>query len=119
MRCVAAKWINRCPGLNVCGVARGVTQALRAVTHLRPDVVVSEIMRPHDLGFIRELHRLHPRLRILVFSILDETVYGARVRACGADRYLPKTAGGMELIRSLRAILRRRGKAGRHDRSRG
>jgi hypothetical protein len=38
---------------------------------------VSEIMRPRDMGFVRELHRWHPSLPILIFSIHDEAIYGA------------------------------------------
>jgi DNA-binding NarL/FixJ family response regulator len=108
MRGAAAGWINRCPGLEVCGMVSGTAQGFRAVSRLRPDVVVSEILRPRDLGFIRELHRRHPRLPILVFSIQDEALYGAQAREAGACRYLMKDAGGDELVRSIRAMVRGR-----------
>jgi DNA-binding NarL/FixJ family response regulator len=108
MRCVVAGWINRCPALEVCGMATGPVQALRAVRRLRPDMVVSEILRPHDLGFIRELHQWCPRLPILIFSILDEVEYGAQAREAGAVGYVMKEAGGDELVRSIRSVLRRR-----------
>lgn len=111
MRRAAAGWINHCSDLEVCGMVGIRAQALRAVVRLHPNLVVSEIMRPQDLGFIRELHRRHPRLAILVFSIQDEVVYGARARAAGARAYLTKAAGGTELVRSVRALLRRRGRA--------
>jgi DNA-binding NarL/FixJ family response regulator len=108
MRRAAASWINRCPGLEVCGRAGGMAKAFRSINQLRPDVVVSEIMRPQDLGFIQELHRRHPSLPILVFSIRDEAEYAARAREAGACGYVMKDAGGDELVRSIRAVLRGR-----------
>lgn len=108
MRRAAAGWINRSAGMVVCGVASGITQALKAVQRLRPDVVVSEIMRPEDLGFIRELHRRHPGLPILVFSIQDERLFGQWVRRAGASGYLTKAAGGDQLVQSIRAVVQRR-----------
>ncbi len=108
MRRAAAAWINRCFDLEVCGMAGGMARAFRAVQQLRPDVVVSEIMRPHDLGFIRELRRRQPRLPILVFSIHDQAVNGARARAAGARGYVMKEAGGDELVQSIRTVLRGR-----------
>jgi DNA-binding NarL/FixJ family response regulator len=106
MRSAVAEWINRCPDLEVCGAAGGIAQAFRAVKSRRPDLVVSEILRPHDLGFIRELHRRHPGLPILIFSIQDAALFAARTRDAGASGYLTKEAGGNELVRIIRAMLR-------------
>ena len=114
MRRVAADGVNLCSALAVCGMSGGVADAFRSIKRLRPDVIVSEIMRPHDLGFIRELHRRHPRLPILVFTIHDAAVYAARARAAGASGYLMKDAGGGQLVRSIRAMLRVRRRAARH-----
>ena len=108
MRRAAANWINHCPGLEVCGMAGGMAQGFQAVKRLRPDLVVSEIMRPQDLGFIRELHRRHPRMLILIFSIQDEGDFAGQARQAGACAYLMKEAGGSELVRTIRAVLRRR-----------
>jgi two-component system invasion response regulator UvrY len=108
MRSAVAEWINRSPNLEVCGAAGDMSQAFRAVERLRPDVVVSEIMRPHDLGFIRQLHRRHPRLPILVFTIQDAAEFAARTREAGASGYLMKRASGDQLIQGIRAVLRYR-----------
>lgn len=106
LRRTVAEWINRCDGLTVCGTAGSQTAALKALQLLRPDIVVSEIMRAHDMGFIRELHRRHPRLPILVFSLEESALYGPRARAAGASGYVNKADGGEELARNIRALLR-------------
>lgn len=114
MRTVAAEWINRSSGLEVCGVVGGMDGAFHAIARLRPDLIVSEIMRPQDLGFIRELHRRHPHLPILVFTIQDAAVYAARTREAGASGYVMKDAGGDQLVWSIRAALRaRKGRSAR------
>jgi len=89
-------------------VAGGMAPAFRAIRRSRPDLVVTEIMRRHDLGFIRELHQRQPHLPILVFSIQDQALYAARAKEAGAHAYLMKSAGGEELIRSIRAVVRGR-----------
>ena len=106
MRRAAAGWINQCSELEVCGTAGRMANAFHAVRQLRPDLVVSEIMRPQDLGFIRELHRRHPGLPILVFSIQDPELFGARARRAGARGFLTKAAGGGQLVNRIRALLR-------------
>jgi len=111
MRWVAAEWISRCDSLTVCGMAGSQAGALRAIRPLRPDIVVSEISPPGDLGFIRELRNRHPGLLILVFSIYDPAFFAARARAAGASGYVSKAAGGEELTRNICALLRRRHQA--------
>jgi DNA-binding NarL/FixJ family response regulator len=108
MRFAAAEWITRSSGLTVCGMADGVPQTFKAVERLRPDVVVSEIMRPDSLAFIRKLHDRFPRVPIVVFSIQDAAVYAARAREAGASGFLMKDAGLDRLIRTIWTVFRGR-----------
>jgi two-component system, NarL family, invasion response regulator UvrY len=105
MRQAAAAWIERCADLEVCGMTGAPTEALRSVGRLRPDVVVSEIMRPPDLKFVRLLRRRHPRLPILVFSFWNQAAFGPRASAAGASGFLAKEAGGERLVRAIRALV--------------
>lgn len=113
MRKAAVAWINNCSTLEVCGVVGGRASAFKAIGQLRPDLVVSEILQPDDLGFIRELHRRHPHLPILVFTIRDAAAYAARAKAAGASGYVMKEVGGDGLIQNIRAVLGRRNGAHR------
>jgi DNA-binding NarL/FixJ family response regulator len=97
--------INRSSGLTVCGEAIGEKAAFEEVRRLRPHLVLTEIMRPQDLGFVRELHQLHPRLPILVFSFRDEEAYAPKALDAGARGYLAKGVDGGTLVAGIREVL--------------
>lgn len=107
MRSAAAQWINASGALRVCGLAGGMAKALREIDRLRPDIVVTEIMRPQDLGFIQELHRRQAHLPILIFTIQEKALFKGRAEKAGAAGYVMKGAGGNRLVQSIRAVLRR------------
>ena len=100
-----ARWINSCSDLKVCGEANDEKIAFERVRRLRPSLVVTEILRPQDLGFIRELHRRHPRLPILTFSFREEEAYAPLALEAGARGYLMKTVDGDTLVAGIRKAL--------------
>jgi DNA-binding NarL/FixJ family response regulator len=100
-----SEWINRTPDLTLCGAAHTKAGALTAVTQLKPDVVVTEILDQQDLSLIRSLHRRHPRLPILVFSFRDEGWYAPRALEAGADGYLMKGVSIDGLVDGIRGTL--------------
>ena len=110
MRRVAAEWIDRCSSLTVCGMAGGRGEAFKAIKRLRPDIVVSEIMGPLNLDFIRELRQRHPRLPILVFTMQEEELFRDRAKEAGASGYLTKGVDGGMLVTRIWKVLQ--GQAG-------
>jgi DNA-binding NarL/FixJ family response regulator len=98
--------INRSRGLKVCGEAIGEQAAYEKVSRLRPSLVLTEIFRAQDLGFIRELHQRHPRLAILVFSYRDEEAYAPMGLEAGARGYLSKGVSGGALVAGIRKALK-------------
>jgi DNA-binding NarL/FixJ family response regulator len=102
-RLAVAQQLQQTPGLAVCGHADNATVALAAIGQSRPDIVVTDIIQ--DLSFIRNLHRRHPRLPILVFSARDEACYAPRALEAGADGYLLKEGGRDLLVESIRHAL--------------
>ncbi|HUA38873.1 MAG TPA: response regulator transcription factor [Candidatus Sulfopaludibacter sp.] len=97
--------INRTRDLKVCGEANGEQAGLSEIERLHPDVVLTEIMRPQDLAFIRELHRRYRHLPILAFSFRDEEAYAPRVLEAGARGYLMKSVDGDTLVAGIRMVL--------------
>ena len=81
--------------------------ARAAVSHLNPDVRISDI----DLGqidgieLVRHVRAHHPQLPILVLSSQDETIYAARMLSVGANGYIMKQATSEEFLVSLRRVL--------------
>lgn len=97
--------ISRYPGLQVCGEALGEQAGLAMVGRLRPSLLLTEIVRAQDLGFIREVHRQHRRLPILVLSFRDEEAYAPLALQAGARGYLMKGVDGDTLVKGIRKAL--------------
>jgi DNA-binding NarL/FixJ family response regulator len=106
VRAAVSNWINRFPDLKVCGQAVGPQTAYDKVNKLHPRLVLTELLRPRDLSFVRELHRRHPRLPILVFSHHEEEAYASRALAVGARGYLMKGVDGDALVAGIRSALK-------------
>ena len=104
-RLAVSEWLEQTPDLRVCGQADTEETALTAVRHLQPDLVVTEVLRQQDLGFIRSLHKRHPRVPILVFSFRDEEWYAPLALEAGADGYLMKGVSAAGLTDGIRATL--------------
>lgn len=93
----------------------GGRDALEAVEHDPPDVIVLDVAMPDldGVAVTRALRGQGLRLPILVLSALDEV--GDRVAGlqAGADDYLVKPFAVDELVARLHALLRRRPEAAR------
>ncbi len=97
--------INHYRGLEVCGEALGENAGLAMVRRLRPSLVLTEIVRAQDLGFIRKVHQRHRRLPILVLSFRDEEAYAPLALQAGARGYLMKGVDGATLVKGIRNAL--------------
>jgi DNA-binding NarL/FixJ family response regulator len=107
-RLAVREWVKATPDLSLCGEADAEDAALSAVGRLQPDVVVTEVLRQQDLGFIRSLHKKYPQMPILVFSFRDEGWYAPLALEAGADGYLMKGVSPTGLLDGIRATLQGR-----------
>jgi DNA-binding NarL/FixJ family response regulator len=94
-------------GLHVCGQAATADQALKAITRLKPDLVLVDISLPAKSGLelIKELRSLNQKPRILAVSMHDEAIYAARVLRAGGDGYIMKQEDTQEIVRAIRDVL--------------
>jgi DNA-binding response OmpR family regulator len=95
-------------GYEVRLVRRG-DAAVDAVRHLKPDMVVLDIMLPGRSGLevlreIREAGIAVPVLMLTAKSDIVDRVFGLEL---GADDYVPKPFAVQELLARVRALLRR------------
>ncbi|MFM8572133.1 MAG: response regulator transcription factor, partial [Pirellula sp.] len=80
------------PDLEVCGEAEEVNEAIRLVQQLAPDLLIVDIALKsgHGIELVRRIHESDPKLKMLVNSMYDESVYAERALQAGAMGYLSK-----------------------------
>jgi serine/threonine-protein kinase PpkA len=93
-------------------VAADGTQGLARARDLRPDVVVSDVHMPGLDGFaLVEALRADPALAatvVLMLTALDDRASMRRGMVAGADDYLAKPFGRVELLEALDGLVKKR-----------
>jgi DNA-binding NarL/FixJ family response regulator len=99
--------IDREPDLQVCGEAEEARAALHAIATLKPDIVLMDISLngPSGIEILRLLRQTDAKLRVLVLSMHDETVYAERALRAGANGYIMKQEATEKVLVALRRIL--------------
>lgn len=99
--------ISAQPDLSVCGQAADVDEALAKIRQVQPDVVIVDIaLKTGDgLELIKAIKTHHKRIRAMVHSMYEESLYADRCLHAGAMGYVNKEADPDEVIKALREIL--------------
>jgi len=107
MRLAMKYLIQQHRDLSVCGETSGAEEALALVSTLHPDLVTIDLTleRGNGLDLIKQVHCQFPRVRMLVLSAEEESVYAERVVRAGAHGYLQKTAAPERLVDAIHKIL--------------
>lgn len=94
-------------GLDVCGSAQSVEQALRQICDLQPDVALVDLSMDGGSGLelIRQIHQMHPQTRIIVVSMYEEAVYGVPAMNAGAMGFVNKREAANNIIDAIRSVL--------------
>lgn len=98
--------LERAGDIVVRGEAADADQALSLFRELAPDVVVMDIALPGRSGIeaLRELRRIDPAARVLVFSMYEDAIYAQRALAEGAIGYVTKASAPGELVEAVRSV---------------
>jgi len=96
--------------LRVIGEETDAQRVIEAVTRLKPDVLVMDLMMPGISGMdlIREIAQHHPDTRIVVLSMHSNVAYVWEALRNGALGYVLKCAKNEDLIRTLHEASARR-----------
>lgn len=102
-----AEVIHREPDLRVCGEAEDRAGAVDIVSREKPDLVIIDLTlkRSNGLDLVKDLHALHPNLRLLVLSMQDESLYAERVVRAGAHGYITKYEATDRILLAIRQVL--------------
>ncbi|MEZ4702329.1 MAG: response regulator transcription factor [Rhodothermales bacterium] len=90
------------------GFAATASDAQRAIRRTTPHVVLLELSLDdgYGLDLAAQLLILHPRLRIIIYTMYAEQVFAERAIEVGAAGYLMKRADPAELLEGIRRVLR-------------
>jgi len=101
------KLIEQEVGLEVCGEAGCVFDALEAIKKIGPDVVLIDISLEDSSGLdlIKIIDDLGLQIPMLVLSMHDETLYAEHALRAGASGYVMKQAASNTLIQAIEKVL--------------
>jgi DNA-binding NarL/FixJ family response regulator len=93
--------------LTVCGEAEERQQAIQVIQATQPDLAIIDItLKDSDgLELIKDIRSRWPRLRMLVVSMHDESLYAERVIRSGALGYITKQEATRNVLLAIRRVL--------------
>jgi DNA-binding NarL/FixJ family response regulator len=102
-----AQLINQEEDLCVHGEADDYQGAIKAVAEVKPDMVIVDITLKDMSGIdlIKEIHKLHKGIAMLVISMHDESLYAERAFRAGAKGYVMKQEASESVIQAIRQVM--------------
>jgi DNA-binding NarL/FixJ family response regulator len=93
-------------GFELIGEAANGNEVLVALHHKQPDLIVMDMSMPgiSGIGLIEQIKNLHPKLAVLVLTMLDDPQIALRALKSGADGYITKDRPAVELVAALRKV---------------
>ena len=94
-------------GFDVVGHASDGEEAVRAVTDLRPDVVIIDVRMPilNGIEATRRIVGELPGTLVIALSAYDDPALASAAREAGAVDYVAKGTPSRELVDRIRAAL--------------
>jgi DNA-binding NarL/FixJ family response regulator len=102
-----AEIINREADLTVCGEAEDRHQAIEVISIKSPDLAIVDLTLKNSDGLelIKDIHVRWPKVRMLVVSMHDESLYAERVIRAGALGYITKQEATRKILVAIRRVL--------------
>ncbi len=99
--------INKEEDLIVCGGAKDIPQAIKAIKDLKPDVVTVDISLEDASGLelIKDIKAQFPSVPTLALSMHQESFYAERAVRAGAKGYITKQEATKNVITAIRQVL--------------
>ncbi|MCC7502358.1 MAG: response regulator transcription factor [Flavobacteriales bacterium] len=102
-----SSWLADAPELNVIGHAATGQAVLERLAKEPVDLILMEVSLPEQDGIdtMREVHRRHPKVKVLAYSSLTDIEYVNSMLIEGASGYLVKDASQAEVITAIRTVM--------------
>ena len=96
------------PDIEVVGEAGSGEEALKVVADTVPDVVLMDLIMPGMDGVeaTRQVSRISPRTQVIVLTSFHDDVHIFPALKAGAQSYLLKDIGPMQLVEAIRVAAR-------------
>lgn len=93
--------------LEVCGGASDVNDGLELIGETQPDLAIVDISLKtgNGIDLIKQAKEKYPDVKMLVWSMYDESLYAERVLRAGAMGYINKENVTDTIIQAIRTIL--------------
>jgi DNA-binding NarL/FixJ family response regulator len=93
--------------IEICAEAVNGEEAVRKARKYRPDLVLIDIFMPemNGLAAIQEIKKTAPHVPVLVFTLHDSGGIQLESEKAGADAFLLKANGGVELLPTIHELL--------------
>ncbi len=93
--------------LHLCGQASSADAGFRLIEKESPDVAIVDISLEdaHGLDLVQNVTALYEDVKVLVFSMYNESVYAERALQAGAHGYLMKSESPDRVVEGIRAIM--------------
>lgn len=91
----------------VCGEAANGAEGVSAATQMKPDIIVLDLSMPvmNGIEAARQLKRLMPKTRLLMFTSFVTPTLEDAARDVGIEAFVAKGDGATVLLQSLRRLV--------------
>jgi DNA-binding NarL/FixJ family response regulator len=95
------------PDMQVCGEAATEDEAVALAKQFVPDLMLIDISLKigHGLELVKRIRAQHPRIKMLVISGYEESLYGERALRAGALGYLNKQESNERLLEAIHTVM--------------
>jgi len=102
-----ATLIGTLSDLDVSGEADSVEQALELIAQKAPDLALIDLTLngANGLELVKTLHGSNPRLRMLILTMHEESLYAERALRAGAHGYIMKKESNAKIVEAIRCVL--------------
>lgn len=100
--------VEKIDGVTVVAEAGQVSEALRLISELKPDLILLDITMPDGNGFdvLESVVKESSDTRVIVLTVHDAAEYALRALREGAAGFLPKSAASVELEQAIQTVMR-------------